>query len=170
MSEPDRDVNQALLDALKANGADYFISVPCKLLGGFITALERDEDIVYTPVNREEEGLGLCTGAWMGGRTPVMVMQNTGVGTLLTSLCSLGIYFRIPVTMIISHRGSPGEPIGAQVPMGTTVERLLETLNIPTHRYSDPAEADRVGKLVKFAPVAEGPVAAILDYDFWGAR
>lgn len=170
MSDPNPDVNRALLGALKDNGADYFVSVPCKLLGGFIATLERDEDIAYVAVNREEEGLGLCTGAWMGGRTPVMVMQNTGVGTLLTSLCSLGLYFRIPVTMIISHRGSPGEPIGAQVPMGTTVERLLATLNIPTHHFSDPSDTARVGQLVSFAPVAEGPVAAILDYDFWGAR
>lgn len=166
----DIDVNAALLRDLKANGADFFISVPCKLLAGFITTLEQDDDITYVPVNREEEGLGICAGAWMAGRTPVMVMQNTGVGTLITSLCSLGNYFRLPITMVISHRGSPGEPIGAQVPMGTAVETLLSTISIPTYRYSDPADTDKIGKLVKFAPVAEGPVAAILDYDFWGAR
>jgi len=44
-------------------------------------------------------------------------MNDTGVGTLITSLCSLGNHYRLPVTMIISHHGSPGEPIGAQVPI-----------------------------------------------------
>lgn len=164
------DVNQALLGELKANGANFFTSVPCKLLGGFIKVLEEDGDIGYMAVNREEEGLGILAGAWLGGRVPVLVMQNTGVGTLITSLCSLGNYFRLPVTMLISHRGSPGEPIGAQVPMGTAVEHLLATINIPTYRFSDPADVAKVGKLVPFASVAEGPVAAILDFDFWGAR
>lgn len=164
------DVNQALLNELKKNGADFFTSVPCKLLGGFIKALEQDTEIGYLAVNREEEGLGILTGAYLAGRTPVLVMQNTGVGTLITSLCSLAIYYRIPVTMLISHRGSPGEPIGAQVPMGTTVERLLNTLNIPTYMFSDPSDVKKVGQLVGFSSVAEGPVAAILDFDFWGAR
>jgi len=170
MSDPAPDVNSALLSALKDNGADYFVSVPCKLLTGFIKTMEQDREIGYVPVNREEEGLGLCAGAWMGGRTPVMVMQNTGVGTLITSLCSLGNYYRLPVTMIISHRGSPGEPIGAQVPMGTAVETLLATINIPTFRFGDPADAGKVGQLVPFASVAEGPIAIILDFDFWGQR
>jgi sulfopyruvate decarboxylase TPP-binding subunit len=72
--------------------------------------------------------------------------------------------------MIVSHRGAPGEAIGAQVPMGTAVEHLLAAINIPTYKFSDPADAGKVGKLVPFAAVAEGPVAAILDFDFWGAR
>lgn len=164
------DVNQALLTELKNNGADFFTSVPCKLLGGFIKALENDQDIGYIPTNREEEGLGILTGAYMAGKTPVLVMQNTGVGTLITSLCSLGLYFRVPVTMIISHRGSPGEPIGAQVPMGTACETLLKTINIPTYMFSDPSDVKKIGQLVPFASVAEGPVAAILDFDFWEAR
>lgn len=164
------DVNDSLLQELKRNGATFFTSVPCKLLGGLIKALEQDGSIGYMPTNREEEGLGVCTGAYLGGQVPVLVMQNTGVGTLITSLCSLGIYFRIPVTMLISHRGSPGEPIGAQVPMGTAVEQLLATISVPTFRFSDPSETVNVGKLVPFASVAEGPVAAILDFDFWGAR
>ena len=164
------NVNYALLSELKQNGANFFASVPCKLLGGFIKALEEDDDIGYMPVNREEEGLGICAGAYLGGQAPVLVMQNTGVGTLITSLCSLGNYFRLPITMVISHRGSPGESIGAQVPMGTAVELLLATINIPTYRFSDPDDCAKVGKLVPFASVAEGPVAAILDFDFWGAR
>ena len=165
-----QNVNAALLQELKHNGANFFTSVPCKLLGGFIKVLEEDNEIGYMPVNREEEGLGICAGAYLGGQVPVLVMQNTGVGTLITSLCSLGNYFRLPVTMLISHRGSPGEPIGAQVPMGTAVEQLLATINIPTYKFSDPADVGKVGKLVPFASVAEGPVAAILDFDFWGAR
>lgn len=164
------DVNQALLADLKANGADFFVSVPCKLLGGFISTLEQDNEITYRAVNREEEGLGICTGAWLAGRKPVIVMQNTGVGTLITSLCSLGLYYRLPFLMVISHRGSPGEPIGAQVPMGTAVETLLQTINIPTYMFSDPSDTKKVGQLVPFTDVAESPVAAILDYDFWGAR
>ena len=160
-------ISEQLLQELKGNGADFFASVPCKLLGGLISLLEIDGSIGYVPVTREEEGLGVCAGAYLGGKTPVLVMQNTGVGTLLTSLCSLGLYFQLPITMIISHRGSPGEKIGAQVPMGNAVKPLLETISIPTFTFSTSAEVTRVGELVQYAQVAQRPVAALLDFNFW---
>ena len=162
-------ISEQLLEQLKGNGADFFASVPCKLLSNLIELLEADKSVGYVPVTREEEGLGVCAGAYLGGKTAVLIMQNTGVGTLLTSLCSLGLYFQLPITMIISHRGSPGEKIGAQVPMGNAVRPLLETVGIPTFNFSDGAEVARVGELVQYAQVAQRPVAALLDFHFWGA-
>ena len=63
-------VSEHLYAGLKAQGADYFVSVPCKLLGGLINLLEQDTSITYVPANKEEEGLGICAGAYLGGKTP----------------------------------------------------------------------------------------------------
>ncbi len=161
-------VSEELLKELKANGADYFASVPCKLLGEMINLLAEDNTISYTPVAREEEGLGLCAGAYLGGKTPVIVMQNTGLGTIITSLFSLGLFYNLPITMIISHRGTPGEKIGTQVPMSNAVKPLLDTVGIPYFAFSDAADVAKVGRLVQHAQVAQRPVAALLDFDFWG--
>jgi sulfopyruvate decarboxylase subunit alpha len=161
-------ISQQLLAELKGNGADYFASVPCKLLGDLINLLAEDKSITYVPAAREEEGLGLCAGAFLGGKTPVLVMQNTGLGTIITSLFSLGLFYNLPITMIISHRGTPGEPIGTQVPMSNAVKPLLDTVGIPYFAFSDPTEVGKVGRLVSHAQVAQRPVAALLDFDFWG--
>ncbi len=162
-------VSERLLDELKQAGADFFVSVPCKLLGGMIDLLQVDNSVMYTPATREEEGLGICAGAFLAGKTPVLVMQNTGVGTILTSLCSLGLYFNLPIVMIVSHRGSPGEKIGAQVPMGIATKPLLETIGIPTFQFSDSAEIPRIAKLIHYANTAQRPVAALLDFNFWAS-
>lgn len=162
------NISNQLLTELKANGADYFASVPCKLLGDLINLLDEDKSITYVPVAREEEGLGICAGAFLGGKTPVLVMQNTGLGTIITSLFSLGLFYNLPITMIISHRGTPGEKIGTQVPMSNAVKPLLDTVGIPYFAFSDPAEVGKVGRLVNHAQVAQRPVAALLDFDFWG--
>ena len=161
------NVSEQLLDELKRNGADFFVSVPCKLLGNLINLLEKDPDITYLAATREEEALGICAGAYLGGKTPVLVMQNTGVGTLLTSFCSLGLYYQLPIMMVISHRGAPGEKINAQVPMGTAVTPLLQTIGIPTFSFSDKADVERVGDLVTYANMAQRPIAALLDFYFW---
>lgn len=160
-------VSEQLVAGLKRQGADFFVSVPCKLLGGVISLLEHDNEVTYLPANREEEALGLCAGGYLGGKTPVLVMQNTGIGTILSSLGSLGVYYQLPITMIISHRGSPGEPIGAQVPMGMAAKPLLETMGVPTFAFSNADDIGRVAALVSHARTAQRPVAGLLDFDFW---
>lgn len=162
-------ISSELLEKLKGRGADYFVSVPCKLLGDLITLLEQDDSVGYMPANKEEEGLGICAGAHFGGKTPVLIMQNTGIGTMISSLCSLGLFFNLPITMIISHRGSPGEPIGAQVPMGMAAKPLLETIGVPTFNFSDASEIDKIAQLIHYANTAQKPVAALLDFNFWQA-
>lgn len=160
-------VSASLVNGLKEQGADFFVSVPCKLLGGVIDLLESDNDVTYLPANKEEEALGICAGAFLGGKTPVLVMQNTGVGTFLSSMGSLGMYYQLPITMIVSHRGSRGEPVGAQVPMGLAAKPLLETMGVPTFNFSDPNDVGEVAALVKHAKMAQRPVAGLLDFGFW---
>jgi len=160
-------ISEQLLVELKRNGADYFASVPCKLLGDLIDLLEHDSTITHVPATREEEGLGLCAGAFLGGQTPVLVMQNTGVGTIVTSLFSLALFYNLPITMIISHRGTPGEKIGTQVPMSNAVKPLLDVVGIPYFPFNHHRDVKKVGRLVQHAQVAQRPVAALLDFDFW---
>ncbi|MEM7348440.1 MAG: sulfopyruvate decarboxylase subunit alpha, partial [Chloroflexota bacterium] len=91
----------------------------------------------------------------------------TGIGATITSLCSLGLYYSLPIPMIISHRGSPGEKVGAQVPMSIAAKPLLETIGVPTFTFNDPNQVVQVGQLVSHAHMAQRPVAALLDFNFW---
>ncbi len=160
-------VSERLLAALKANGADFFVAVPCKLLSEIISLLERDSEVTYIAPNREEEGVGLCAGAYLAGKTPVILMQNSGLGNSLNALCALTGFYQLPLLMLMSHRGAPGEEIGAQVPMGMASRPLLEACQIPAFSFSRGADAEAVGKLVGYARVASRPVGVLLDFDFW---
>jgi len=39
-------ISQKIINNLKSGGADFFLSVPCKLLANMITILENDKDII----------------------------------------------------------------------------------------------------------------------------
>ena len=99
-----------------------------------------------------------------------MVMQNTGIGNSVAALCSLALYYQIPLLMIISHRGMPGEKIGAQVPMGNAVKPILDLIGVPTFTFSHSSDTQTVGQLVEYAQIAQRPVAAFLDFHFWQER
>jgi sulfopyruvate decarboxylase subunit alpha len=160
-------VSERLLQSLKKNGADFFVTVPCKLSAELITLIEHDPQVIHVEPTREEEGVGICAGAYMAGRTPVMVMQNSGIGNSVNAVCSLAQFYQVPLLMIMTHRGTAGERIGAQVPMGVVVRPLLESIRVPTFSFSHASDAERVGELVQYAHVARQPIAALLDFHFW---
>ena len=61
---------------LTDNGFDFFCGVPCSVLGRIIEYLSCNKDFQYVPATREDEALGIAVGAYMGGKKPVVLMQD----------------------------------------------------------------------------------------------
>ncbi len=157
----------AIYRGLKHAGIDFAASVPCINLQQLLILVSDDPDIIHLPVTREEEGVGLCAGAWMGGRSPALLMQNSGLGNCINALASLDLLYGIPLLMIISHRGVKGEPIAGQVPMGRLTVPLLQTLEIP---YQSPASGKGEEAVVASWEEAQEkrcPAAVLLDLEYW---
>ena len=63
-------IDKKIADDFVANGVEFITTVPCKQLAGVIDEIENRDDIFHIPANKEDEGMGLCAGAWMGGKRP----------------------------------------------------------------------------------------------------
>ncbi|TGC10995.1 sulfopyruvate decarboxylase subunit alpha [Methanolobus halotolerans] len=159
---------EAVYLGIKNAGIDFIVSVPCINLRELIPMIGADPDIIHVPVTREEEGVGVCAGAFMGGKRPAMLMQNSGLGNSINSLASLNRLYGIPLLMIMSHRGVEGEPICAQIPMGQLTVPLLDTLCIPYFLPDSKQEAtEMIFKAVETAFDKKKPVALLLPISFW---
>ena len=153
---------------LKRGGIDLVASVPCIKLGPLLETICRDPGMIHVPVTREEEGIGVCAGAYMGGMRPALLMQNSGLGNSINALASLDLLYGIPVLLVMSHRGTAGERISAQMPMGQVTVPLLDALGIE-HVRPAPAEGeDAVARAAEKAFGQRRPVAVLLDLGFWG--
>ncbi|WMW22033.1 sulfopyruvate decarboxylase subunit alpha [Methanolobus mangrovi] len=160
--------SESTFKGIKDAGIDFIVSVPCANLKELIPMVDEAHDIIHLPVTREEEGVGVCAGAYMGGKKPAMLMQNSGLGNSINALASLNMLYGIPLLMIMSHRGVEGEPIVAQVPMGELTPKLLETMDIPyflPEKGVDPA--DIIVKAWNVASEQKKPVAVLLPIPFW---
>ena len=80
----------------ESEGFDFFTGVPCSLVGDAIAALETHPRLPYVPAVREDVAVGMAAGAWMAGRSPLVIMQNSGLGTSLNALVSLSLMYRLP--------------------------------------------------------------------------
>lgn len=112
---------------LKGLGFDFFTGVPCSLLGGIIEALGEE----YIPAVREDTALGLAAGAYLGGRKPCVLMQNSGLGYSLNVLTSLNMIYDIPILMLVSFRGFGGKDAPEHLIMGEHCVGLVKAFGIP---------------------------------------
>ena len=119
--------SRIFVDKLRDSGFNFFTGVPCSLLSGLIAHLEGDPDLGYIPAVREDAAVGLCAGAYLGGKQPVLLMQNSGLGYSLNAFTSLNLIYKIPVLVIMSWRGYGGQDAPEHNIMGDINQQLLKT-------------------------------------------
>ena len=162
------DSSQSVYQALKNAGIDFVVSLPCVNLGKIMEMVECDADIIHVPVTREEEGFGICAGAYLAGKKTAILMQNSGLGNSVNVLASLYKLYELPIMMIMSHRGTEGEFMTAQVPMGDATPGVLDALEIA---YFNPKTAEDALNVIPEAwllsEMGGAPVGILLDVKFW---
>ncbi len=110
-------------------GFDFFTGVPCSLVKGVIAELERRES--YIPETREDAAVGLATGAYLAGKKPVVIMQNSGLGVCLNALASLSLPYHIPCLLLVTWRGYQGKDAPEHIIMGEASPSLMEAIHLP---------------------------------------
>ncbi len=119
----------------------------------------------------EQEGVALCAGAWLGGSRAVLLMQSSGVGNCVNAIASLTQACRLPLLMLITMRGEWGEGNPWQVPMGSAVTPVLETLGVKVMRLEQAADAYDTALAAGTQCFAGGaPVAVLLAQRLIGAK
>ena len=64
--------HEIVLSTLKSNNVRLVVYVPDRVLTPLIAALHADAHFTTFPCAREEEAVGIITGAWMGGMLGAM--------------------------------------------------------------------------------------------------
>ncbi len=120
---------QRLCALLVEAGYDFFAGVPDSTFGSAFVHLEADRGR-YLPAPREDLAVGAAVGAWLGGRQPAVLMQNSGLGTSLNALLSLAWLYRVPLLVVVGWRGhGPDAPEHEHT--GRTLLDLLRAVELP---------------------------------------
>ena len=160
-------INQKIVNDLINSKIEFVTTVPCKQLAGVIDEIDSAKSIYHIPSNKEDEGMGLCAGAYMGGKRSAIIMQNTAIGVTINTLVTLIQFYNIPLPMLISYRGELGEPVACQVEMAVHTKALLDRLAIPTYHFHKEEDAAELSAILNHAYMARKPVAVLMDASFW---
>jgi len=130
-------------NALKELGYDFYSGVPCSFLKYLINYAINECD--YVMAANEGDAVAIASGAFLGGKKSVVLMQNSGLTNATSPLTSLNYTFQLPVLGFVSLRGEEGlgdEP--QHELMGQITEKMLKLMKVKWAYLSDDiAEAKR---------------------------
>jgi phosphonopyruvate decarboxylase len=122
---------ESLLNALEDRGIGPYTGTPCSYLQPLIsyTIQRRKSDFIMAA--NEGEAIAIAAGAWLAGKRPVVMFQNSGLGNAVNPLASLCWPFRIPVLILCTWRGQPGRKDEPQHElMGRITPSIFDSLEI----------------------------------------
>jgi len=113
-------MNAARVYSLLKRKNTVFLSVPCSRFKELLAILEKKREVIYC--SNEEEVLGMGAGLALCSKTPIALIQNSGLGKMLNVYFSLNKLYGLPLLFIISWRGKGKDApehfyIGKKTPM-----------------------------------------------------
>jgi sulfopyruvate decarboxylase subunit alpha len=138
-----------LYRGLKAGGIDFAVYLPDSTLPPVERLLRADPEIQTVPCAREDEGIAIAAGAFLGGKTPVALMESSGLGYSALILARIQVQ-RTPVLLVASRNRVLDEPYDYHAASRMVGEGVLGGLGIPFIVPDDPA---RLATLVEKAVV-----------------
>jgi len=155
--------SRVIYDALKACDIRLLSALPETWLVHLIRMAEDDPAMTLVRLAKEEEGVGISAGAHLAGVKSAMLMQNHGLLASINGIVSLAQLYRIPLLMLVSHRGGFGEEHPWQTEGGGVTEHVLDALRIQYVMLDEPGHvAPRVRQAMALAEASLRPVALLL--------
>lgn len=158
-----------LLNGMKAAGINLIATLPDINLSQLLHEVETDREVLHVPLCREEEGIGICAGAYLVGKKCAAIMQNGGFFNSNNAIVSTLLQYEIPLLLMIYYAGDIGDRTFST--SGSKTEPVLQALGIRYYVMRDPADAPELIKRAQvLAEDSKRPVALLLTKEVLGRR
>src|SRR5687767_9980411 len=158
-----------ILVGLKAAGINLVASLPDINLAQLLRRIQEDGDVTHVPLCREEEGIGICAGAYLVGKKCAAIMQNGGFFNSNNAIVSTLLQYQIPLLLMIYYAGDVGDRTFST--SGSMTEPVLQALGIRYYIMRETADAPELIKRAQIlAEDSKRPVALLLTKEVLGRR
>ena len=155
----------AVIDQLHQNDVTHVVWLPDSETNFMYQQMAADESIDIVPICREGESLAIAAGLWVGGKRPVVMIQNTGLFESGDSIRGLGIDIDIPLVLIIGYRGWTRHGVTKDSAARYT-EPILHAWGINFYLVEKDSDADRISAAFEEAQRTQRPVACLIGAEY----
>ena len=157
------------LQALQRCKVDHVVTVPDWVQLSLHTRLEQGVDgIRLVPCSNENQAVTVAAGLTIGGRRPLLMMQNQGLYNCLNTLRAVCLDARIPMVFMVGQFGREyanlGQPSTAsRRTMVRIMEPLLKAIEVPFHCLDSTADLGRLEAAYEQAEQARSAVVLLVS-------
>ena len=158
---------EIVLEEMKKNGVTHVVWLPDSETNWLYLLMQAEPSLQLVPVSREGLAFSMAAGLSAGGKTPIILIQNTGLMESGDSLRGWGLGLNIPVVLMVGYRGWTRHGI-TQDTAATYTERFLNAFGLNYYLVENSADASRISVAFAEAKKTNRPVAVLVGDEYHG--
>ena len=155
----------AIIEELKKNEFTHVVWLPDSETNFMYQLLTNEPTLDLVPVCREGETMAIAAGLWVGGKKPVVLIQNTGIFESGDSIRGLGLDVNQPLVMLVGYRGWSRHGI-TNDSAARFIEHILHAWGISYYLIETDDDAGRITSALEEAERTSKPGAGLGGTEF----
>ncbi len=158
---------ETMVEEFQKNGVTHVVTIPDSETN-YLYELMKDQpwlDIV--PASREGETFAIALGLLVGGKTPVVLVQNTGMMESGDSIRGMALDSGFPLVMVIGYRGWTRRGVISDSAARYT-EPFLNAMGINYYLVEHDDDGERISIAFEEAKKNKCPVAVLVGDEYHG--
>lgn len=173
---------QLVLDELSKNLVTHVVGLPDNSSAALFSLLNSRKEPRLLTVTREGEAFAIAAGLWVGGKKPIVLIQNTGLLESGDGLRGTAIRMRIPLVCLVTYRGYSAVAKAGLPPVRETVraellsrpeldsvalltEPTLKAWGLPYDFLLESQDEDKISAAFNQAKALSQPVVLLIPRD-----
>jgi len=158
---------ETVLEEMKKNGVSHVVWLPDSETNWLYLLMKAEPSLRLVAVSREGQAFSTAAGLSVGGKTPIILIQNTGLMESGDSLRGWGLGMNTPVVLMVGYRGWTRHGV-TQDTAATYTERFLNAFGINYYLVESNADASRISVAFEEAKRTKRPVAVLVGDEYHG--
>ena len=160
-----KEIAKLVVEQVAECGIELVASLPDNWISEVIREFDHDTRFRHVAVNREESAIGLCSGAFFAGTGSMALMGASGLMTLIYAITKINYTYEIPVMIMITLRGAPGDHHKHHVSNGLYLLPVMDSINLPYMMIDSRDKIPHIRRVWDHSRTISRPTVAVLTRD-----
>lgn len=158
---------ETLVEEFRKNGVTHVVTIPDSETNYLYELMLEQDWLDVVPVSREGETMGVALGLNVAGKTPVCLIQNTGMMESGDSIRGMSLDAGFPLVMVVGYRGWTRRGKTPDT-AATYTEPFLNAFRINYYLVEHDADGDRISEAFDEARATRRPVVVLVGDEYHG--
>lgn len=153
---------QQLASMMLDIGVTHVVTLPDSTIGAWGDAMGGVRGLEVVRVCREGEAWGIAGGLYLGGATPLVLIQCTGLFESGDALRNIVHDWKLPILSVIGYRSYLDQSVLPGDTCLTFTEPVLDAWRLPYRLITDPGQLEDMRAFLADARQAARPAVALI--------